>query len=172
MDPTLRQLTGVVEPHRYRGGTRPRHVRCQRRRNLVVDGVGDLPIRPSEQVDDKTGAESPSGMNPLDLEIVEPGDESQLIQACRCRRSVMVVSLPGEEAQIVTKEVDADCQHAPTRTWAGPSPTRWVEITKYLQQAGPLEPEQRGESSWTLGWHGHSLSLVDSSLIAATHIAG
>ena len=170
MNPTLRQLTGVVEPHRYRGGTRPRHVRRQRRRNLVVDGVGGLLIRPSEQIDDKTGAKSPSGMNPLDLEIIEPADEPQLIQLCWCRRPVMVVSLPGEEAQIVTKEVDAECEYAPTRTRARPSPARWVETTKHLQQARPLELEQRGKCSWTLGGHGHSLSLADGQ-VAAPHNA-
>jgi hypothetical protein len=60
---------------------------------------------------------------------------------------VMIVPLPGEEAQIVTQQVAHEPEHAPTRARGRPIPVRDSEVGEHFEQSRALEPEQRSERS-------------------------
>ncbi len=103
VNPALRELPSMVQPHRHRTTAGPRDPGRHRRRILDAHQLDDLIVCPGEKIGHESRAKSSSGVDPLDLELVEPADESSLTQSSGRRSSAMTVALPREQAEIVTQ---------------------------------------------------------------------
>jgi hypothetical protein len=121
------------------------HDTCARHVCRVLGGrrLGNRVAEPSEQVDHEPRTHPPSGIDPLDLKLVEPGDEPVLVQTVGRRRSAVAVAVPGEVAHVVADEMGGEGEHTPAGAWRRPAPVGDPERVEHVQQACAFEREQR-----------------------------
>jgi hypothetical protein len=113
MDPPFRKLATMVEPDGDRIRASPPDMRPDGRRILCCDETDDLAVSPREQLGHEARAEPPSSMDPFHLQIIEPLDEPGLIDVGRRGSAARLVSLPRQQTEISTNEVDREAKHIP-----------------------------------------------------------
>jgi hypothetical protein len=70
----------------------------------AVDDRGTGPI---EELSHQTRADPAGGTDPFRLQVIQPGHEPRLAEPVRGRRSVVAVTLPGQQAEVVAVQVAA-----------------------------------------------------------------
>jgi hypothetical protein len=127
MDPPFRKLATMVEPDGDRIRASPPDMRPDGRRILCCDETDDLAVSPREQLGHEARAEPPSSMDPFHLQIIEPLDEPGLIDVGRRGSAARLVSLPRQQTEISTNEVDREAKHIPAWTCGRTAPIRRLE---------------------------------------------
>ena len=166
MDPPLRKLTCLVQPDRHSAGARPRNVCSPRGGILAAEQFDDLGTSPVEKVDDQARAQSPSRMDPFDLEIIEPADEPVLAQLFWCRGAMVIVALASQQAEVAAEQVASQPKDTPAWARAQPFPIGGAQRTQEVRQTRPLDPEQRSESPWGRRRYGHAPVLPPAAVAA------
>lgn len=74
---------------------------------MVGETGDDLRAAPREKVGDEPGAESPGGLHPLVLEVVEPAREAGLVRCGGVDCGAVLIAVAGEPAEVVAEEMAA-----------------------------------------------------------------
>ena len=105
MDPELRELAQLIEPDGNGVGPGPRDMTDASQGVLALEDIDDLRSTPGQELDYEARTQPAGGVDPLHLEIVEPGDEGGLVCSIGRKGAEMLITVAGQHTEVIADQV-------------------------------------------------------------------
>jgi hypothetical protein len=115
----------------------------------VAPGLGSRPLWRAEH--DIPVSVVAAGCAPLSLQVVEPGHKLSFPGVFRGWRAVMVITVAGQEREVVADRLAAQSQDGPSGARRRRVPVRPLKAAEQFAQASSFEAEQAGDVSRRVG---------------------